>query len=74
MYNKFDHRFPSSHCAACSGLGVRFHRVSHKQQKTRAAVRVAIFDALEQLPEIYTHELYDQKCEVVFQNVYDTYG
>ena len=37
-----------------------------KQQKTRAAVRVAIFDALEQLPEPYTNELYDQKCELVY--------
>lgn len=44
-----------------------------KQQKTRAAVRVAIFDALEQLPEPYTKDLYDQKCEVVYQHVYEAY-
>jgi len=44
-----------------------------KQQKTRAAVRVAIFDALEQLPEPYTNELYDQKCELVYQHVYEMY-
>jgi len=44
-----------------------------KQQKTRAAVRVAIFDALEQLPEPYTNELYDRKCELVYQHVYEMY-
>jgi type I restriction enzyme R subunit len=44
-----------------------------KQQKTRAAVRVAIFDALEELPEPYTKDLYDQKCEVVYQHVYEAY-
>jgi len=45
-----------------------------KQQKTRAAVRVAIFDALEQLPKPYTKDLYDQKCEVVYQHVYEVYS
>jgi len=44
-----------------------------KQQKTRAAIRVAIFDALEQLPEPYTKDLYNQKCEVVYQHVYEAY-
>jgi type I restriction enzyme R subunit len=44
-----------------------------KQQKTRAAVRVAILDALEQLPEAYDPALYGQKCELVFQHVYDAY-
>lgn len=44
-----------------------------KQQKTRAAVRVAIFDALEQLPDPYTRDLYDQKCELVYQHVYEAY-
>jgi type I restriction enzyme R subunit len=44
-----------------------------KQQKTRAAVRVAIFDALEQLPDPYTKDLYDQKCEMVYQHVYEAY-
>jgi len=45
-----------------------------KQQKTRAAVRVAIFDALEELPEPYTQELYGQKCELVYQHVYEAYA
>ena len=38
-----------------------------------AAVRVAIFDALERLPEPYTRELYGQKCELVYQHVYEVY-
>jgi hypothetical protein len=42
--------------------------------QTRAAVRVAIFDALEQLPEPYTKDLYDQKCELVYQHVYEVYA
>jgi len=45
-----------------------------KQQKTRAAVRVAILDALEKLPEAYDAPLYAQKCELVFQHVYERYG
>src|SRR5262249_40218440 len=44
-----------------------------KQQKTRAAVRVSIFDALERLPEPYTKDLYAQKCELVYQHVYEVY-
>ena len=44
-----------------------------KQQKTCAGVRVAILDALEQLPENYTKDLYNQKCEVVYQHVYESY-
>jgi len=44
-----------------------------KQQKTRAAVRVAIFDALERLPEPCTKDLYSQKCELVYQHVYEAY-
>jgi type I restriction enzyme R subunit len=44
-----------------------------KQQKTRAAVRVAIFDALERLPQPYTNDLYGQKCELVYQHIYEAY-
>ena len=44
-----------------------------KGQKTRAAIRVAIFDALEQLPELYINQLYDQRYELVYQHVYEMY-
>ncbi len=43
------------------------------QQKARAVVRVAIFDALEQLPGPYTREIYAQKCDLVYQHVYESY-
>jgi len=41
------------------------------KQQTRAAVRVTIKRALEDLPRAYTDDLYQQKCEVVYQHVYE---
>ncbi|HET7089605.1 MAG TPA: type I restriction enzyme endonuclease domain-containing protein, partial [Anaerolineae bacterium] len=45
-----------------------------RRQQTRAAVRVAIKRALEDLPRAYTDDLYQQKCEAVYQHVYDAYA
>jgi len=44
-----------------------------KRQQSRAAVRLAIEEALDQLPDRYTKDLYDQKCEAVYQHIYDSY-
>jgi type I restriction enzyme R subunit len=44
-----------------------------KRQQSRAAVRLAIEEALNHLPDRYTQELYDQKCEAVYQHIYDAY-
>lgn len=44
-----------------------------KKQQARAAVHLAIEKILEQLPQKYTLELYRQKCEVVYQHIYDSY-
>jgi len=44
-----------------------------KFQTTRAAVRVTIEKVLDQLPRAYSPELYEQKCDVVYQHVYDSY-
>ncbi len=44
-----------------------------KQQQTRAAVHLAIQDVLDKLPEVYNPTLYVQKCEVVYQHVYEAY-
>jgi len=44
-----------------------------KQQKTRAAVQLTIEKTLDKLPKIYTTELYRQKCDVVYQHIYDAY-
>src|SRR6266480_3635113 len=44
-----------------------------KEQSTRAAVRVAVEETLDRLPEKFTRQLYAQKCEGVFQHVFDSY-
>ncbi|MCU1326441.1 MAG: type site-specific deoxyribonuclease, HsdR family [Bryobacterales bacterium] len=45
-----------------------------KQQSTRAMVRVTIQDILEdELPRTYTPELYNQKCDAVYQHFYEAY-
>jgi type I restriction enzyme R subunit len=42
-----------------------------KKQQTRADVKVAIAKTLDTLPEIYSKEIYDEKCDLVYQYVYD---
>ncbi len=44
-----------------------------KQQGTRASVRVAIEETLDRLPEAFTRQLYAQKCDAVYQHVFDSY-
>jgi type I restriction enzyme R subunit len=44
-----------------------------KQQTTRAMVFTTIKDILDRLPRAYTKELYDQKCDVVYQHFYESY-
>jgi type I restriction enzyme R subunit len=44
-----------------------------KQQSTRAAVRVAVEETLDRLPEAFTRQLYAQKCDAVYQHVFDSY-
>jgi type I restriction enzyme, R subunit len=44
-----------------------------KQQATRAAVRVVIEETLDRLPEAYTRQIYAQKCDAVYQHVFDSY-
>jgi len=45
-----------------------------KRQQARAAVRVAIRDVLsDELPDAYSKELYQQKCDLLYQHVYDSY-
>jgi type I restriction enzyme, R subunit len=46
-----------------------------KRQTARSAVRVAIDEVLDkELPDAYTSDLYQQKCEQVFQHIYDAYS
>ena len=44
-----------------------------KTQQTRASVRVAIEEELDKLPEVYNQELYQEKCNVIYQHVYESY-
>lgn len=45
-----------------------------KRQQTRASVEVAIKDNLDRLPQSYSAELYEQKCQEVYQHVYENYS
>ena len=45
-----------------------------KKQQARADVKLAIQVILdEMLPECYSKELYEQKCEAVYQHIYESY-
>ena len=44
-----------------------------KLQSSRAMVLVTIRDVLDQLPRAYTKELYEQKCDTVYQHFYEAY-
>lgn len=45
-----------------------------KHQTTRAAVRYTIDTVLDELPRVYTPELYQEKCDIVYQHVFDSYS
>ena len=44
-----------------------------KQQTTRAMVFTTVKDILDELPRTYTPELYEQKCDLVYQHFYEAY-
>ena len=44
-----------------------------KRQQSRAAVKLTIDEILDQLPQSYSPELYERKCQDVYQHVYDSY-
>jgi type I restriction enzyme R subunit len=45
-----------------------------RRQQSKAAVKVAIEEILDQLPERYSPEVYQRKCEEVYQHVYESYS
>ena len=45
-----------------------------RRQQTKAAVKVAIEDILDQLPDSYSTEAYQRKCQEVYQHVYECYS
>ncbi|MEJ7593832.1 MAG: type I restriction endonuclease subunit R [Planctomycetaceae bacterium] len=44
-----------------------------KRQKTRADVYTTVKTILDALPRVYLPEIYQQKCDTVYQHVYDSY-
>lgn len=44
-----------------------------KKQRTRADVYSTVKMILDELPRAYTPELYQKKCDVVYQHIYDSY-
>ena len=44
-----------------------------KRQQARASVRVTIEKTLDELPEGFTDEIYWNKCDSVYQHIYDSY-
>jgi len=44
-----------------------------KKQRTRAYVYTTVKTLLDDLPRAYTPELYQQKCDAVYQHFYDSY-
>ena len=44
-----------------------------KKQQTRAAVKLSIKEILDELPTVYTKKIYEDKCNQVYQYVYDRY-
>lgn len=44
-----------------------------KKLRTRADVISTVRNVLDELPRLFTPELYSQKCETVYQHIYDNY-
>jgi type I restriction enzyme R subunit len=45
-----------------------------KRQTTRASVRYTVETVLDRLPRVYTPQVYEQKCDQVYQHVFDSYA
>jgi type I restriction enzyme R subunit len=45
-----------------------------KRQQSKAEVETAIKDILDNLPRRYTVEIYTQKCQEIYQHIYESYS
>jgi hypothetical protein len=45
-----------------------------KRQRSQQAVRVCIEQVLDTLPPVYVPEIYQRKCDLAYQHVYDAYS
>jgi len=44
-----------------------------KKQQTRATIRLTVEEILDRLPRSYTPDIYQRKCELAYQHVYELY-
>jgi type I restriction enzyme, R subunit len=44
-----------------------------KKQQSRAMVKLCIEEVLDRLPRAYSKELYQKKCDEVYQHIYESY-
>ncbi|GAJ00670.1 unnamed protein product, partial [marine sediment metagenome] len=44
-----------------------------KKQQSRADVKVTIEKMLDELPKSYTRDIYEHKCSLIYQHVYESY-
>ncbi|WP_296456839.1 type I restriction endonuclease subunit R [Rubinisphaera sp.] len=44
-----------------------------KKQRSRADIYSTVKTVLDELPRAYTTEIYNQKCDTVYQHIYDSY-
>jgi hypothetical protein len=57
-----------------AGLWIGWLRcVRKKRQQSRADVRLVIETLLDELPRTYTRQIYAQKCDLVYQHVFESY-
>lgn len=52
----------------------RFSLDWRKRQDARAAVQVTIEEVLDELPDTYSEEIYENKCDLVFHHVFESYA
>lgn len=46
-----------------------------KKQEAKAAVKTFIKDVLDEgLPDVYDRKIYNEKCDLIFQHIFETYG
>ena len=44
-----------------------------KKQQARASVKLCIEEILENLPSVFSNEIYNQKCNLIYQHIYESY-
>jgi type I restriction enzyme R subunit len=45
-----------------------------RRQQSRAAVLTTVQDVLDKLPRAYTTEMYNEKCQRIYQHIFDAYA